>query len=302
MIIDIPTGIEFRSIGVALLNNAWDTATSLLIEIDDADYYDVDTDEIKEAYWGAARIQLSTALSVAQQGSEFLLKAKIVEVSPYLLLAAQPRDWPKGCAATDTAFSEFRTIDAQDLVKVHNTIRTDKITETFIQRFEHLRKQRNAIMHSIDKKLSVHVSDLMLAVLQINAALGLEKNWARVRHDYLKTAPLSQMHSEDWADYRLVREFSIVVDLLKADALEEYFLFNRKQRHYICPNCSYSLASDDNIELRTALLAPNTSESTSIWCFVCGSTEDVERKACADSGCKGNVYSEQWGRCLTCGS
>jgi hypothetical protein len=43
-------------------------------------------------------------------------------------------------------------------------------------------------MHSIDKSLSIHVSDLVVAVLSINEALGNEKNWVRTRRTYLGPA------------------------------------------------------------------------------------------------------------------
>jgi hypothetical protein len=39
MIIEIPTPADFRSIGAQLLNSAWDTAATLLIDLKEADYY-----------------------------------------------------------------------------------------------------------------------------------------------------------------------------------------------------------------------------------------------------------------------
>lgn len=301
MITDIPTSRDFYSVGTSLLNSAWDTAASLLLDVDEAKYFDVDTDEVSDAYWSAARIELSTALSIAQQGSEFLLKGRIASVSPFLLLGAQPKDWPKGCTSNDTPFSEFRTIDAQDLIKVHNTCHTNKLSPNFIESFEDLRKKRNSIMHSIDKRLSVHAVELITSVLDINHALGEESNWAKVRHEHLKNAPLSQMHTDEWADVRQVREFAIVLDLLQPSTLLEYFGFNKKQRSYICPHCAYSLARDSEIYPKSATLKPNTPKSQSIYCFICGTTQDVERTPCTEGTCKGNVISPDYGRCLTCG-
>jgi hypothetical protein len=302
MIIDIPTPEDFESVGLHLLNSAWDTAASLLCDIDEAAYFDVDTTEIKEAFWAAARVQLSTALATAQHGSEFLLKGRIARLSPYLLLGAMPRDWPTGCATKPTPFSDFRTIDAQDLVKVHNTTCDIALPEEFVSQFDELRRKRNAVLHSIDKRLSVHASELLVVVLSINHHLGSEKNWVNVRHQHFKNSPLSKMHSEDYADQSIVREFSIVRNLLSPAHLKRYFQFDKKQRNYICPNCAYSVAENHGLEPRTALLKPNAPKAQSIWCFVCGETQDIEREDCPEKECKGNVLSEDWGHCLTCGA
>jgi hypothetical protein len=301
MISDIPAPSDFGSVGIHMLNLAWDTAASLLCDIDEAGYFEIDTDEVKDAFWLAARVQLSTALAIAQQGSEFLLKGKIAHVSPYLLLGAQPRDWPSGCASKTVPFSDFRTIDAQDLIKVHNTTCSPTLSQEFSEKFEDLRRKRNAVLHSIDKNLSVHVYDLILAVLFINESLGTEKNWAKVRHEHLKNSPLSQMHSEDYADHRLVWEFSIIRDLLKPADLKKYFKFDSKSRSYICPNCAYSLARDAGHQPKTAMLKPNTPDSEVIWCFVCDEKQEVDRDDCDNGDCKGNVISLEHGRCLTCG-
>jgi hypothetical protein len=302
MITDIPTPADFQSIGVQLLNSAWDTAASLLIDVDEADHYIDDTNELIDAFWNAARLQLSTALSIAQQGSEFLLKGRIASVSPFLLLAAVPREGPAGCAATDKPFSDFRTIDAQDLIKVHNACCSPRLPDSFVTEFEDLRKKRNSIMHSIDKSLSIHVSDLVVAVLSINEALGNEKNWVRIRRTYLNDAPQSQMHSSDWVDARLVPEFMSIRNLLKPAELKRFFAFDKNQPNYICPNCAYSVDPDSEYKSLTALLKPNTPESTELWCFVCEETNEVERKNCTEEDCKSNVLSHEQGRCLTCGA
>ena len=302
MITEIPSANDFEAVGVQLLNVAWDTAATLIGDLVEAEYFEIDTDEVKEAYWGASRINLSAALAIAQQGSEFFLKARIARISPYLLLGMPPKDWPKGSASKPTPFSDFRTIDAQDLIKVHDSVYSQSLSDEFILLFEQLRRKRNSIMHSVDRRLSIHASELLVTVLSINDHLGSEKNWAKVRYQYLRESPLSQMHSQDYADHRIVWEFSIVRDLLKPAELKRYFLFDKKQRTYMCPNCAYGLARDSDLEPKTALLKPNTSRSTTIWCFVCGESQNVERTECSEEACKGNVVSEELGRCLTCGA
>src|SRR5947208_1683386 len=118
MITEIPTAEEFEAIGMQMLNGAWDTGASLLVDLDEAEEFNPYLEEVKEDYWNAARTQLSTGLASAQQGNEFLLKGRIAKVTPFLLIGS-PRDWPGGCATKPVPFANFRTIDAQDLVKVH---------------------------------------------------------------------------------------------------------------------------------------------------------------------------------------
>lgn len=74
-----------------------------------------------------------------------------------------------------------------------------------------------------------------------------------------------------------------------------------KQRQYICPNCTYSLARNSGLVPDTSVLRPNTPESTGVWCFVCDETQEVVRIECPDADCKGNVVSVDWTQCLSCG-
>ena len=301
MITDVPSPVDFQAIGTQLLNLAWDTAISLLLDIDEARYSDLETKEITDAFWSAAKIQLSTALAIAQQGSEFLLKGRIAEITPFLLLGSTPKDWPARAGTKDVPFSDFRTIDAQDLLKVHNAVTSQKLPDEFAMQFENIRRKRNSVMHSVDQHLSVHVTELILAVLSINEYVGKGCPWTRIRHKYLQESPLSQMHSEDYADYRLAREFNIIRDLLQPSELKRYFDFDSKQRAYTCPNCAYSLASESELQPKTAILKPNTPDSVAIWCFVCDEVQKIERLPCGSEDCNGNVISLDWARCLTCG-
>lgn len=302
MITDIPSPSEFHAVGTQLLNTAWDTATTLLIDLDEAQYYtDLSGDSVAEqAYWNSAKLQLSTALSVAQQGCEFLLKSKISEISPYLLISSNPRDWPAGATTKDISYSLFHTADAQNLIKILNAFSDKRLSREFIDEFENLRKKRNTIMHSIDHNLSIHINELLTAVLLINDNLTSNADWVSTRREYLNSAPLAQMHPTDWANYRLVKEFSVVQEVLENPKLLKYFDFKFRQRTYTCPNCTKNLAPAEELDFESAVLKPKTPKSTTIWCYVCGETQKVEREPCPEPKCKGNVLCPDYGFCLTC--
>ena len=93
MILEIPTSEEFYTSGKELLNFAWDTVVELLIDLDGLEDYGVDShdaEEISDACWKLSKRHLTTALSITQQGVEFILKGKIIDVSPFILIAGDP--------------------------------------------------------------------------------------------------------------------------------------------------------------------------------------------------------------------
>src|SRR6266849_4499472 len=122
MIVDIPTPEELARSSLDLLNMAWDSACEIIAGLENSQVKEWDDDgSAQREYHAASQPSLANALMVIQQAQELGLKARIAAVSPYLLIAGDPRGWPKG-SANDVSFSEFRTIDASDLIRVHNTV------------------------------------------------------------------------------------------------------------------------------------------------------------------------------------
>lgn len=299
MITDIPTPQDFETVGVALLNQAWDTAISLLLHLRGVE--ELEAPEAQE-YWEASKTKLATSLTIAQQGGEFLLKARIAAVSPFLLIANTARDWPKADKAGNVSFSLFRTVDAQDLVRLHDNCAPVKLSPNFITQFNALRVRRNTIMHTVDKKFTLQVEELIEGILLLHQHLASTSNWVNVRREFLNDSEASTLYSTDWVEPQLVEEFIAVRELLDPKAMKQYFGHDKKQRLYICPNCSYRSCRDYEFEARLALLRPNDPTSIVVWCFVCGELSNVVRSPCKGSDCRGNVISQRWGKCLTCGA
>ncbi len=258
----------------------------------------LDAPETEAKYWKAAQSELGTAIGLIQQGFDFLLKAQICEVSPYLLISRNPADWPKKCDKEDIEFAEFRTIDSQDFVKVLDTVSPTRFDPEFVTLFDDLRKRRNRIMHTIDPAFEANVKDILTTLL-----LGVEyligpRQWVRLRKENLERE-VDLGYDGDPVSFVQVHDFSTVVDLLDPAVLLRCFGFDRKRRRYHCPSCCHV---DDNVEMdvMTALLQPNTPISPNVYCFICTQDQIVERIDCNSSGCMGNVYSPDWDMCLTC--
>lgn len=316
MIIDVPTGDDFKSAGIDFLNLAWDTLISLSTKLKNAEYfynvyYSDENEEVidqlsSEQYWKQAQRPLSTALSLIQQGTEFLLKGNIATVSPYLLISGYPSNYPSKSHERNIRFSEFKTIDAQDLVKVYNTVSTGRLPDNFRQRFEDLRSKRNIIMHTVDPELYIKIKDLFVEILEICHYLIEPNSWIKIRGQFIQNEPESVLYSSETRELYnwLALEINLVIDLLTPSENNKYFNFNKKIRRYFCPSCYSGFREDYEDEQipRLAQLIPNEPTSNTIYCLVCNESYEVLREDCTAEDCLGNVIDPDDGTCLTCGS
>ncbi|MCM2524374.1 hypothetical protein NDN64_07360 [Stenotrophomonas maltophilia] len=298
MIKDIPSREDFENVGSALLNQAWQDLVGLQHAFEEASDW---SDELDLAeYWRSATTKLSTTLSLAHQAAEFFLKGRIVEVSPFLLVANSPKDWPKEDADGHTSFSKFRTVDAQDLPRLHDRVAAEKMDDGFLVLLENLRGSRNAIMHTVAKDLEVKVAELVRWILEIHRNL-IGGSWVEFRRDAMYGAGTTHLYSCDWIDPQLVREYLSVKEMLTLAEVEQYFRIPAKPRHYLCPHCTWRIMRDEDVEVRSAVLDPNEPSSVKVHCAICNLGHPVERVDCSNEECPGNVLCTEWGYCLTCG-
>lgn len=305
MIKDVPSAQDFFDSGIELFDFAWDTAAVLWTRLSEAEEWGVDADEVSEEYWTAAKRRLTTALAMTQQGVEFILKGKIAEISPYLLLAESPAKWPSPYDKTEINFSQFKTVDAQDLIRLHDTVQLTPLPPAFVDKFNTLRTKRNTISHSIDKKLHVHTSEVIETILSLHKALFPAQNWAKVRANFINNYPDAQLNGGEYSTNYACRELSVVMDILSPAAVKEFFQIDKKQRRYICPQCLDQANTDVDFEYKLAVLRPKGAKSTLLYCPICDTDFTVIRKNCSIGDCPGNVLSEDDDdtfRCLTCGN
>lgn len=142
MITDIPSPLDFDIAGRGFLNLAFDTVLVLYSTLCEAGFANRNEDEddqrIREEFWSKAQPSLQIAAILVGQATEFLLKGRIAEVSPLLLL--EPRAFQTG--AKPVRFAELRTINAEDLVPVHDAVRHQPLDPSFAAFVSTLRTRR----------------------------------------------------------------------------------------------------------------------------------------------------------------
>ncbi|SBS32258.1 hypothetical protein MAQ5080_02209 [Marinomonas aquimarina] len=303
MISNIPTHEDFYKTGKELLVFSWDIVAKLLLNLDDAEYFGVDPEEVSEEYWSLASRQINTALAITQQGIEFLLKGRICEISPYLLISDTPSKWPSPYDYESIEFSKFRTLDAQDLIRVLDTFSDQKLDVSFVQKFNDLREKRNVIMHSLSTSLDVQFSEVIESLLYMHSTLFPSESWAKIRKEGLSNHPNSELGSSDFISNEICRELSIIIDLLTPAQAKKYFKIDKGRRAYFCPECHYEANHDVDFEFKLARLTSRDVSCSSLYCPVCDSVYEVSRNDCSEDKevCPGNVISDTYSICLTCG-
>lgn len=294
MIIDIPTGAQFETVGFEYLNLAWESVLESALAIQDAMEWDCrETVDIELK----TQPVLRKALSLTLQGTEFVLKGRIAGFSPMLLLAGGPSDWPKRCDTADIHFADFKTVDAQDLDKIYDTVISPRLDPEFRELYRRLRKTRNSVTHTVDPRIHFSIHDIVVDLLRISKLLiAKEGAWFDIRRGFLSRL--------DWLQEDVIgvmsRESEWLLDNLKPAQCISLLGVNRRQRRYSCGYCLSNTRHWD-IPCRHAFLHPNLPRAKTLFCFSCGETTEAAREPCNNEDCRGNVISLDERVCLTCG-
>lgn len=301
MIKNIPTEEELLSACKELLDTAWEVVAALLRTLDEAKtYLSTVAERDVEEYWLSAKRQLTTSLSIVQQAVELGLKGKIAAISPFLLIGDPPQKWPKEVTAGNGDFLKLRTIDAQDLVRVHNTFAKVPLQQVFVDRFNELREKRNIIVHTSGDKISVKVMDVIDSILFMHKHFFPTEHWGVNRLAFLDAAPGVSLWGDDYSVNTVSHEVGILLDTLSRSQVKSYFDIDKRARRYRCPNCFDNACRDVDFEDKLAVLELSAATPDRLRCPACNQTSEVIRKKCTCAGCKGNVISQEH-QCLTCG-
>jgi hypothetical protein len=347
MITDIPSSNDFLEAGIDYLNLAWDKIIYLIIEIENIkisieqeknreveefnnpNYIkligfignnpenvtkndELNFDNLVNKYWKASQRELSNALALIQQGIELLLKARIAEVSPFLLILGNS-NLPKKYEQENISFSSLKTIDAQNLISINNIFSNNRLDNDFKEEYDSLRTKRNSLMHGVDKTQQLSYQDLLIKIFYFSKQLISSKNWIRIRYDFLSRQPshLIQDYIANYEldylwitpEYKLYQEITILIKYIQDGLIKEYLNFDKNKTQYICTKCQEcrgreAIALGLNIDL--AQLVLQESYSTEIYCIICDSFKKVVRENCIYDDCKSNVIDSENILCLIC--
>jgi hypothetical protein len=206
MIVNVPTADELTSVSLRLYFKAWAEVTAILE--DWSRIFDLGRehglrrgkavcftpdDEWRE-YLDNSQNDLQGIYTLVQQSQEIGIKARVCEVSPYLLLKSLQAK-PTSETGGDYDFSDFQTIDAVELVRVHNMVCAHQISHTFRDLIEDIRRNRNKIHHLgiLNRSLDPHA---IIDVLQQQyAELYPGRRWMADRVEFGGTHRLA-----DWVE------------------------------------------------------------------------------------------------------
>lgn len=339
MITEIPAADDFKRASINLLHMAWDAAMESLHWYEQSDvihqrhspeyelrYEDGRVEKIggpdesytpeqreaaERAYWKRQQPALSNALVLIQQAVELGLKGRIASVSPFLLIARDARDYPKGSASKDVSFSAFHSIDAAELLRVHDTVAPQRLGREVGDFWDKLRRQRNVVMHLGSMAGEpIFPDELVLHILYVNQFLHSERSWPKRLLDHHRepdpSVPdwdeLTARNSYGW----MLESITDLVRLLQPSLLKRYFGYDGKRRAYNCPRCfaEATKADGEHDWGAFAQLRSRSADATALYCFVCEETMPVLRQRCIAEGCRSNVLSDDEGtrgECLVCG-
>lgn len=323
MITEIPTASDFKAAGLNQLNLAWQIAmkviqdyeeveytkdisgladdpnlTSGQINADDQSLYVTNECAPSDEYWAKSQPELANAFGLIQQAMEMALKGRIASISPFLLISRDPKDWPRGVDTGAVPFSEFRTLDAADLVKVHNTFATVPLDEKFREFWEKVRRDRNKIMHSVST-MALDAATLVRTMLTAAQTLFGEVYWPKRLLDLESTGKYAAYGFDDYSYNVVLHQIDIAIRHLTPKENKTFFGFDTKRHCYICPNCYNHANHDAREELpELAQLKSKTQGERALHCILCDGTVEVDRVSCTNPGCPSNVICD--GMCLTC--
>jgi hypothetical protein len=276
---------------------AWTNATRHVVSWSGAEDDETEPPE----YYTIAERDLPLWLSMAQTGVEHLIKARIVDISPYLLLTNASEKL--GAAKRDLDFSEFKTLDAQDLLKVMRGATNVDPSSDFSRAYDERRRERNEQYHTVPRGIARKVREVVHYVLQSTHELVGDGAWIRMRWEHLESEWRTPYYAQGLSS-TMNAELRMIVELLDPSDSLKYLGLNTRKRLYSCPNCLGDCEETEydvgRLQMGVAQLTTKERGTPSIYCVVCGYIFEVTRERCSQPECEGDVLHH--GTCLTCHS
>jgi hypothetical protein len=156
----------------------------------------------------------------------------VAEVSPFLLIAGDPRPWPRPKDGTNVIdFSSFRTVDAVQLCNAVNTVSAVPLPNGFVGFYDRLRQSRNVIAHLNASAVIVEVKSLLVDILTAQRYLFLDIRWTTFRADYLHSTEQyvdedPRWYEDDYTNDVITNEVNAALRVVDSHHLKEFLGFD----------------------------------------------------------------------------
>lgn len=259
MIVGVPSHSDLHETATGWMNLAWSLAIDEAIKFQEFEFL---FDQIREEHgpdavqkeierhWRARTLKLNNSISLTQQSLEIFLKAKIAEISPFLLIAGEPQSWPSLDVSGQIDFSEFRTIDAIHLPRAAKIVSAGSISDDFFQIYARLRQQRNKIVHLNAFSMRAEVGKILTDILKAHRSLFPDEEWVSFRRQYLDStgeyADKDGIYTgDDYTNNQICSELTAALAEVSPSIARTIFGYDRRKKSLRCPTCLEQRAHTD---------------------------------------------------------
>lgn len=312
MIINLPTQESLNNVALKIYYRAWD---DLLIVFSEFYLMFSESKTIAGAremystewvdYVDNTQSDLQSVCSLLQQSMELALKARICDISPYLLLLNNGMKLSTTSKMVD--FSVLRTLDATDLPGAVNTLTNEPLPDDFIERYTKLRSLRNRITHLGEAGVKLDPDEMVRLALSLYIDIWPNRQWlpdrldfaSQTRHAWFYDGKYTSTHME------VLQEWNFCIQIFTKGEFKSLIGHPKTERRFRCHHCVYEgdtrYAGFDDLDIGTAYL---NKAKCSVTCVLCKGTFQVEQKKCPN--CKGTIIGSAdddfKGYCHTCGT
>jgi len=288
MIVNIPTAESLNDVALRLYFSAWESVISMFSDFDLV----FDSSEGKDfwkqewaEYLVACQPELQSVCAVIQQSNELALKARICEVSPFLLLMRSEPKFSKSA----------KDVDSVELPGVVNTFCAETLSDSYIQIYDQVRSLRNKITHLGEARKVFEPDELLRILVRQYIELWKGRAWLRDRVLFASKTRASFFHDGKYVSTHMevMHELPYDFDALTKSEFKQLFGHQKSTRRYLCHACIYNastrFAAIDEEACKTAFL---NEDGNSLHCIMCGEHFKVTRKPCDQPECLGNVIGD----------
>jgi hypothetical protein len=301
MIINLPRRVDYENVAKQCLVQAFNIIYNI-----DKDLIDVDPDVIdRDEVWNFHSGDLSTSLILVYQAMESLMKARVCDVSPLMLLDMKRTDWPTMPDSGDKDFNELFTIGGESLQRTFFAILSPaSIAAEVNLLIERTRLTRNKIVHGVARD-HLTPKSIVEAILNTFTFFFGKDSWWTTMREFEKNSPIFGHFDNDFEEAAAVNMLDYAESIVGLAELKAHSYYDLKLRRYYCPWCHEALESEGGeLKSKSAYLIPQRTPGTiEVLCIGCQRTNAVFRDDCNQDDCPGNVIFEDEDsrkRCLTC--